>query len=143
MRPIDLLLIHCSATKPDVDVGVAEISEWHKARGFDTCGYHYVIRLDGSVENGRTLDRIGAHAAGHNAMSIGICLVGGLDSRGKPSATFNREQYGALVTLLDDLRTAFPKASIMGHRDLPNVKKDCPCFDVRSWCAQHGIDPNP
>lgn len=147
-RPIDLIVVHCAATKPDMDIGAAEIRKWHTypppaGRGWNDIGYHHVIRLDGRVENGRPLDQPGAHAEGFNARSIGICLVGGIDKKGNPSNTFNRAQFIALATLLGSLQESYPHAKILGHRDLPAVHKACPSFDVRGWCAQHGIDPEP
>lgn len=74
MREVQKHIIHCS----DSTFGdVAEIRRWHIARGFNDVGYHFVIRRDGEVEMGRTLETIGAHCKGHNTNSIGTCLVGG------------------------------------------------------------------
>lgn len=139
-RSVDLIVVHCSASKPGAAVDAAEIRRWHLARGFNDIGYHFVILPDGTIQQGRPVEQIGAHAAGYNSKSIGICLVGGLNEKGRPTANFSREQYNALRDLLEKLRQTFPNTKIRGHRDLPNVNKDCPCFDVRSWCAQHGID---
>jgi hypothetical protein len=80
----DLIVVHCSATGPAADIGVAQITQWHKQRGFDTVGYHYVIRRNGTLETGRRESEIGAHVRGHNANSIGVCLAGGVDAKGKP-----------------------------------------------------------
>lgn len=143
MRSVNRIVVHCAASLPHQDIGAAEIREWHLGRGFSDIGYHFVIRLDGETEAGRKLNEVGAHAQGHNADSIGICLVGGLDKNGKASNTFSREQFATLAQLIGELRDIYPKAEVLGHRDLPNVKKDCPCFDVRGWCAQRGIDPTP
>ena len=138
-----MLVVHCSATEGGKDFGRADIDRWHKERGFDRIGYHYVIRLSGDVEKGRAEREMGAHAAGHNARSIGICLIGGLDGMGRPSATFTIKQFAALESLLLDLRSRYPKAQILGHRDLPKVAKDCPCFNVRTWCANRGLIAAP
>ena len=84
MRKVNLLVIHCAATKPNMDIGRDEIDSWHKARGWSGIGYHYVIRRDGRIESGRPVEQAGAHASGYNANSIGICLVGGINHNGKP-----------------------------------------------------------
>lgn len=138
LKPEDVryLVVHCSATPAKSDIGAKEITRMHRERGFLTIGYHFVIRRNGTVEKGRDLDAIGAHVEGWNSRSLGICLVGGLDSNMKPQDNFTDEQYASLASLLQELRVGFPKASILGHRDLPNVKKDCPCFDVRSWVKE-------
>ena len=139
MRHINTMVIHCSATKPNQDIGAKEITAWHKARGFSDIGYHFVIRRDGRLETGRPLAQAGAHVAGHNANSIGICLVGGLSQAGHSEHNFQPGQWVALKKLLLELRQRFPGADICGHRDYPGVKKDCPCFDVKSWLQQEGI----
>jgi N-acetylmuramoyl-L-alanine amidase len=89
--------------------------------------------LDGSIEKGRSIHTQGAHVQGHNKDNIGICLIGGLNASGNPSDTFTEEQWGSLSFLLKHLTDTFGIVSedIKGHRDWPNVKKDCPCFNVK------------
>ena len=79
MRKIDSVIIHCSATKAGMDFSVADIDRWHRAQGMNGIGYHYVVRLDGTVEKGREVEVAGAHCLGWNGRSIGICYIGGLD----------------------------------------------------------------
>lgn len=143
LNPEDVrfLVVHCSATQAKSDIGAKEITRMHRERGFLTIGYHFVIRRSGTVEGGRELDTIGAHAEGWNSRSVGICLVGGIDKNGKAENNFTDDQFHALAILLQVLREKFPKASVLGHRDLPNVKKDCPCFDVRRWLKETVDDP--
>ena len=130
MRVITLLVIHCSAVRPGQRSSVQDIDRWHRARGWKYgCGYHYVIRRDGSIETGRPLEMIGAHVVGHNTHSIGICYEGGLDAAGKAADTRTPEQKQTLRRLLEQLHERFPKAIIVGHHDL-NPMKDCPCFDA-------------
>jgi hypothetical protein len=136
MREITLIVVHCSATPQDRDIGAKEIREWHvRDNGWSDIGYHYVIRRNGIQEIGRPESEPGAHASGHNANSIGVCLVGGNDADNKALAECNytRAQFRVLEALLNDLLSRFPNAAIMGHKDLPNVHKACPCFDVRAW----------
>ncbi|MFS2161219.1 N-acetylmuramoyl-L-alanine amidase [Pseudomonas sp. Pseusp122] len=144
----DLLVVHCSASGPHIDVGVRDITRWHVQRGFTTVGYHYVIRRNGELETGRRENAIGAHATGHNARSIGICLVGGVDINNKPANNFTDEQLATLERLLRELKVRYPKARICGHRDLspdkngdgritPNeFTKACPSFDINPWLKE-------
>ena len=130
---VDRIVIHCAATRPDQDIGARDIDAWHRRRGFVKIGYHYVIRRNGEIETGRAEDEVGAHAQGFNSTSIGICLAGGIDASGKSKDNFTAEQWESLSKLVADLKTRYPNADVLGHRDLPNVAKDCPCFDVRRW----------
>ena len=139
MRTIDMLVVHCSATPPDRDIGAEDIRRWHRDRGWADIGYHYVIRRPGEVEIGRPVARVGAHAYGHNSRSIGICLVGGVDAEGRAQNNFAGEQFAALHDLIMRLEERFGRLDIRGHRDLPKVKKDCPCFDVRAWLVQSNL----
>lgn len=132
----DLIVVHCSATPPSMDIGAEEIDRWHRERGFRGIGYHAVIRRSGLIEPGRPLGAMGAHARGFNDVSVGVCLVGGLgEDRRTPSPSFTGRQFAALDRLVAALGKAFPHARLLGHRDLPNVDKACPCFDVSLWAA--------
>jgi len=135
---VDYLVVHCAATRPSMDIGVAEIRRWHKRRGFFDVGYHYVIRRDGTVEPGRPPDRPGAHARGFNRRSISVCLVGGVKENNVKVAedNFTEAQKDALYGVLAALRSEYPKSEVLGHRDLPDVHKSCPSFDVRSWLEE-------
>ena len=128
MRSITLIVIHCSAVKPDQTSSVAQIDSWHRKRGFHLgVGYHYVIRRDGTIEPGRPEWMVGAHCKNHNAHSIGICYEGGLDIRGQPADTRTEAQKAAMRRLLEELHARYPRAIILGHHDL-NPQKDCPCI---------------
>ena len=129
MRVITLLIIHCSAVKPDQTSSVAQIDTWHRQRGWKLgIGYHYVVRRNGEIEHGRPEWMIGAHCLNHNAHSIGICYEGGLDARGQPADTRTYEQKSALRALLKELHRRYPRALIVGHHDL-DPKKACPCIE--------------
>lgn len=133
-RPLRSIIVHCSATPQDMDIGAETIDRWHKERGWAGIGYHYVIRRNGKVENGRDVKDPGAHAGGHNEDSIGVCLIGGTDAddRNKAEANFTLSQYRALEELIFTLRGLYGSLEVLGHRDLPGVRKACPCFDVRA-----------
>ena len=128
MRKINDIILHCSATKEGRDFTVADIDRWHKARGWRCIGYHFVVYRDGTVHPGRPVEQIGAHTSNHNARSIGVCYVGGLDASGRPKDTRTPQQRAALRRLVSDLRKRFPNAAVHGHRDY--APKACPSFDV-------------
>ena len=128
MRIISLIIIHCSAVRPDQRSSAAQIDTWHRQRGFHLgIGYHYVVRRNGQIELGRPEFMVGAHCVNHNAHSIGVCYEGGLDIRGQPADTRTAEQKTSLRALLEDLHRRYPKALIVGHHDL-NPEKPCPCI---------------
>lgn len=129
MRFINEIILHCSDTKEGLNFNINDIRRWHKAQGWKDVGYHYVICLDGTVEQGRSLEEIGSHTKGHNAHSIGICYIGGISKDGKPADTRTIQQKAALSDLLNKLCKKFPDATIHGHKEFAN--KQCPCFDVQ------------
>ena len=130
-RKISKIIVHCSATAEGKDFTVQDIDRWHRQRGFDCIGYHYVIYRDGTVHEGRDVNRVGAHCSGYNKESIGVCYIGGLATDGKtPKDTRTEEQKRALRILLEDLHKRYPKALIVGHCDLDPKKPCCPGFDV-------------
>lgn len=143
-RTITDIVIHCTATRAWQDYSADDIRRMHKAQGWADIGYHYVVRLDGTIEPGRDVDKIGAHVSGHNANSIGVVYVGGLDNQGKAKDTRTENQKNALLNLLLDLRQLYPNARISGHRDFsPDLNgngtiepyewvKQCPCFDAKA-----------
>ena len=111
MRTITLIVVHCSAVRPDQTSSAAQIDTWHRRQGWKLgIGYHYVVRRDGQIEPGRPEWLTGAHCRNHNAHSIGVCYEGGLDIR-------------------KELKERYPRALIVGHHDL-NPLKACPCFDA-------------
>jgi len=132
MRKIDKIIIHCADTYKRMDIGKKEITEWHKARGFNDVGYHYIIRRDGTIEQGRELKTIGAHAKGYNSTSIAICYVGGKGDNNQPEDNRTTKQKEAMQDLVTALKKEFPDAEVVGHGNLPGVKKACPCFNVKS-----------
>ena len=142
MRKIDMIVIHCSATRADVPLSPRQLDEMHRQRGFDGCGDHYYVRRDGEICTMRPVDRPGAHAKGYNQHSIGVCYEGGLDEQGRPADTRTELQKRSLRVLVRVLAMDFQTRRIVGHRDLsPDLNGDgviepeewtkvCPCFDV-------------
>lgn len=134
---VDFLVVHCSATREGQDLNADDIDRMHRQRGFKKIGYHYVIKLDGTVEKGRPDNEPGAHTQGYNSRSIGICYIGGVarDAKMTPKDTRTAEQTAALAALLRKLSAAHPAAKVVGHRDIPGVHKACPSFDCPKWWA--------
>lgn len=135
----DWLVVHCAATKPSMDIGVKDIEKWHRAQGWVAVGYHFVIRRNGTVETGRPVDTVGAHAVGVNGNSVGICLAGGIDDKGNPEDNFTAAQYVSLKELLVTLKKSYPTAKVIGHRDVPGTKKACPSFDAKGWAKLNNL----
>mgnify|MGYP003620104629 FL=1 len=134
MRKINLIIVHCSATPEGKDFTVDDITRWHKARGFKTIGYHYVIYRDGTIHGGRPVSEEGAHCVGYNKYSIGVCYIGGLAADGKtPKDTRTDAQKLSLRNLLSQLKKSYPGVAIRGHRDF--AAKACPSFDAtKEYC---------
>lgn len=133
------IVVHCSASQAKTDLSAADIRRMHMQNGWMDIGYHFVIRRDGSVETGRPEGVVGSHVKGYNSESVGVCLVGGIDSKGRGEFNYTDAQMDALKGVLKALSAIHPEAEILGHRDL-DPKKECPCFDVRKWReteAQH------
>ena len=135
-RKIDLIVLHCSDTRPSQQYTVEMLARDHKRRGFgDYPGYHFFVRRDGTLHYCRPLHLKGCHVAGYNMHSIGVCYEGGHREDSPPLVSKyedNRtaEQKEALHELLSCLKGLWPEARICGHRDLPGVAKACPCFDA-------------
>lgn len=127
-RHVTEIIVHCTATRAGHVVTAADVDRWHRSRGFNSIGYHWLVGLDGTVEAGRPEARVGAHCVGHNTCSIGVCYVGGLDSAGKAADTRTTAQQNALTDLIADLCRRYPGAAVHGHREF--AAKVCPCFDA-------------
>ena len=130
MRRIDLIIIHCTASRPNQHISMELLHQMHQTRGWKCCGYHYYITRDGQLYQGRPEEMVGAHARHYNAHSIGICYEGGLDEKGHPADTRTPAQKAALIALLRSLKIDYPDAEIVGHCELEGVHKACPCFPV-------------
>ena len=143
-RRIDEIIVHCTASREGQEQTVEQIRRDHTTpvskggRGWSDIGYHYVVYLDGTVHEGRNVDVSGAHAANHNANSIGVVYVGGVENRPgvpyaqlKPKDTRTEQQKASLLALLMDLRKLYPTARIIGHRDVDTHGKACPSFDAK------------
>ena len=128
----DYIVVHCSATKPSMDIGSEKIRDWHvNERGWRDIGYHKVIRRNGEIEDGRDSRDSGAHAAGYNSKSVGVCMVGGMAEDNSAENNFTDKQWTTLLDLIKQLKVEYPDAKIIGHNEIS--EKECPSFDVQKW----------
>lgn len=140
--PVTTVFVHCSATRPEWLAGsplsekIKEFTRWHRAKGWGTIGYHHVIDRDGTVGTGRDESLPGAHVAGHNTGSLGICLVGGHGSNENDDFLdhYTPEQEAALRALIEDIKTRAAITKVRGHNEV--AAKACPGFNVKRWFAK-------
>ena len=137
MRDIRAIVIHCSASPDGKPFTRDDIDRWHRERGWRMIGYHRVIEIDGTVKVGRKLKEVGAHVAGQNSHTVGVCMIG--------TRRFSLAQWGALANLVAELRLLYPQSIVCGHRDYSpdqngdgviepwEFMKECPGFDVSTW----------
>lgn len=129
MRTITEIIVHSTATPKGMKATVADIDRWHRQRGYNCIGYHFVILRDGQMQAGRAVEMAGAHCKGHNAESIGIAYVGGLNENKQSADTRTSAQKQSLVVLIKQLLKQYPTIKkISGHRDYCNTA--CPSFDA-------------
>ncbi len=152
-KELQYLVIHCTATPAGREVTSADIRAWHTAptsaggRGWKQVGYTDLFHLDGTVE--RLVDNnedgwvdnweITNGATGYNGVSRHIVYAGGCDRNMRPQDTRTTAQRAALAEYVREFHRRHPKVRIVGHRDLPNVHKACPSFDVAAWLKEIGI----
>lgn len=138
-RSTEYIIIHCSATKPNQDIDVNDIRLWHtRDNGWSDIGYHSVITRGGEIQQGRDYHQVGAHCKGINNISVGVCLVGGIDEYGEAKNNFTEKQWKSLKRELQWLKTLFPDAMIAGHNQFS--AKQCPSFDVELWLKENNIN---
>lgn len=126
---IDEIVIHCSASPNGREDTAEDIHRWHKEKGWDGIGYHFIIERKCKLVNGRPEYWQGAHASGHNKKSIGICMVG--------TDEFNVDQWSILGNLVRKLLIKYPSAKVVGHNEISD--KTCPGFDVQKWLVKIGL----
>jgi N-acetyl-anhydromuramyl-L-alanine amidase AmpD len=116
-RRTDMIVLHHTGNPADDDLSATEIDRSHKAQGWACIGYHYVIRKDGTVEQGRPHWTVGAHAYGENGHTIGIHVCGNFEE-----AEPTDEQIESLAMLLANVCTDYGlpinRDHIVGHREL-------------------------
>lgn len=136
-RPINKIILHCTATQEGVDYSVASIRRDHIRQGWKDIGYHYVIYRDGTVNTGRDVNIVGSHCSGHNTGSIGISYVGGVDKKGKPKDTRTPQQKAALKKLVRSLMNLYglTLSNVYCHNSFTNAKA-CPSFSRSAFMKE-------
>ena len=130
MRKVSKVIIHCSATRPTMDIDVETVRGWHLKNGWKDVGYHFFIKRNGNIEVGRPLTEVGAHTQGQNTGSIGICYAGGVAEDNKtPEDNRTDAQKASLRLLTKALSEVFKGVTFHGHREF--AAKACPSFDVK------------
>ena len=141
-KKTEMIVVHCAATKPSMDIGFKEIRKWHvEDNGWDDVGYHYIIKRNGTQEVGRPEAFQGAHAPAVNSKSIAICLVGGMAQDGSAENNFTIEQFLTLKDLIKKLKMTNPNiVEIVGHCDIQDNKPNCPGFNLKEWLIKEDIN---
>lgn len=154
MASMKYLVLHCTATPEGREVTSDEIRHWHTdpvkkgGRGWKQVGYTDMIHLDGKVErlvkNNEDAEvdpwEVTNGAKGYNTVSRHVVYVGGVSKDGKTAKDTRTEaQLKAMTAYVRDFHERFPQIRIVGHGELPGVKKACPSFDVAAWLRSIGI----
>lgn len=130
-KETNYIVIHSTHTKPNSNISIRTVDEWHRKRGLLRVGYHFFIKRGGHIEVGRNLSDIGAHTKEHDADSVSLCLAGGLNTRGIVAPDYTKEQFESLFILVKTLKHMYPDAEVVGHKDLSTT--ECPSFNVKEW----------
>jgi N-acetylmuramoyl-L-alanine amidase len=131
--------MHCTATAQSAKVE-SIVNYWRNNLKWKNPGYHFIIEADGTVHNLQSIEKPSNGVRGHNSKSIHVSYIGGIDGDGKGLDNRTPEQKESQIWILKKLKSKFPSAKILGHRDFPGVKKECPSFDVKSWLEEVGLD---
>lgn len=138
MRAIKYIVLHCTATPQNTTIQ-SILNYWRTVLGWKNPGYHFIIKATGEIVNLLPIEQIANGVAGFNSNSIHISYIGGVDAKGRAVDNRTGAQRAAQISLLLQFKKQFPGAIIKGHRDFPNVKKECPSFDVATWLKLIGI----
>ncbi|OUU26627.1 MAG: N-acetylmuramoyl-L-alanine amidase [Candidatus Endolissoclinum sp. TMED37] len=128
---IQFLVVHCSDTIDNNKLNARDIHKMHLDFGWNGIGYHKIICRSGEIQDGRPEYWVGAHVKGKNNISLGVCMIG--------RNQFTVKQYVSLESILRKWKLIYPRAKIVGHRDIGNTNKTCPNFDVITWSKKMNI----
>jgi len=121
------IIVHSTKTRPNVELCARDIDEEHRKNGLLKIGYHVVIKRDGTIELGRSFNEIGAHFQEFDDKSVGVLLVGGLNSRGADAPDYTTEQQQSLFLILKTLTSIYKGGKVIGHA--------CVNFNIEKWWA--------
>ena len=136
----DFIVIHSTRTKPSEDLSAKDITLKHRKEGFFHNAFHYIIKRDGTVEQGRDDDELQAHVKNYNHISTSVCVVGGAKEENWKLGedNFTSEEWESLKKVLEELVIKYPEARIVGHYEL-DERKTCPNFNVREYLLNEDI----
>ena len=121
----DGIVIHHTGNGEDCDPDSVQINQWHQNRNNWACiGYHYVIRKDGTVEQGRPHWTIGAHCQGDNYHTIGIHFSGDFMADRHPTEAQLVSGAQLIANICTDYGIPIDADHIKGHCDY--MSTDCP-----------------
>ncbi len=110
-----LVMHHAAGNGP-----VTQIHDYHRSKGWSGIGYHFYVRKDGSVWQGRPIDTVGAHTVDFNSLSVGVCFEGNFETEQMPAV-----QISAGAELIAHIRKLYPSIiDVRGHGELRNTA--CP-----------------
>ena len=135
-----IVIHHAGFPDGDKDSSAEEIHKFHQeVNGWAGIGYHYVIRKDGTIEQGRKPLAVGAHAYQHNKNSVGICVAGNFDLVKVPSVQMDSLKLLTAWLCQKYKLNPMKKGVIVGHRDLNDTA--CPgenlykkLGEIRRYC---------
>lgn len=129
MRTVKYIAVHCTATPQNTTVK-SILNYWKTGLGWKNPGYHLIVKPNGEYERLASDETICNGVKNYNSVSMHISYIGGIDSKGKAIDNRTAEQKQTMLELICDLKSKYPSAKIQGHRDFPNVAKDCPSFNA-------------
>ena len=122
-RDVSKVYLHCSASSNPKHDDIAVIKQWHLDRGWSDVGYHLFIQFDGTIQEGRSLEKVPAAQAGHNTGSIAICL------HGLENSSFRVPQMASLQNLAQQINSSYSDITFHGHCEVSD--KRCPVFGYK------------
>jgi N-acetylmuramoyl-L-alanine amidase len=137
MRRIDNIILHCTATNQNTTVESIQ-RYWRDTLKWKSVGYHLLIQPNGVPVRLAEDKQVCNGVAGHNANSIHISYIGGIDSKGKPFDNRTQSQRETMRTLVESYMKMYPNAKVRGHNDFTNLKA-CPSFKVSQWLKEVGL----
>ena len=90
-----------------------DIDRIHKNNGYDGIGYHFYVRKDGGIYEGRPINTIGAQCLGHNSESVGICFEGNFMNE-----TMSNAQLKSGIEIVSYCEGIYKNAKVVKHSDL-------------------------
>lgn len=128
---VKLIILHHACAN---NVSVEEIHKMHLRNGWAGIGYHFYIRTDGEVYEGRPMEFVGSHCKGNNSCSIGICFEGDFRKQ-KPT----EEQINSCRELCKVIKKKYKSIyKILNHKDLYATL--CPVVNLKEMVGQECLN---